>query len=88
MVPQGSFLGACVVFLIYASTTCFTRLCKVKDDHQFSNYYHLQSVRFEYSSDVDQVALENYICREVRVANKWYRNNRMIENETKHQAIV
>ena len=41
-----------------------------------------------YSSDVDPVALENCICREVRVANEWYRNNRMIVNETKHQAIV
>ena len=35
------------------------------------------------------LALENCICREVRVANEWYRNNRMIVNETKHhQAIV
>ena len=46
------------------------------DDHQL------------YPSDVDSVALENCICREVRVANEWYRSNRMILNETKHQAIV
>ena len=30
----------------------------------------------------------NCICCEVRVANEWYRNNRVIVNETKHQAIV
>ena len=47
------------------------------DDHQL------------YSSDVDPVALENCICREVRVANEyWYRNNRMIINETKHLQVV
>ena len=46
------------------------------DDHQL------------YPSDVDSVALENCICREVRVANEWYRSNRMILNETKHQALV
>ena len=46
------------------------------DDHQL------------YSSDVDPVALENCICREVRVANEWYRSNRMIVNETKHQQAI
>ena len=46
------------------------------DDHQL------------YSSNIDPVALEDGICRDVRVANEWYRSNRMIVNETKHQAIV
>ena len=73
-VPQGSFLGPVFFFLIYALTTCFFRLRKVKDDHQL------------YSSDVDKVALEKYICQ--LEANEWYRNNRMIVNETKHQAIA
>ena len=34
------------------------------------------------------MAVEDCICREVRVANEWYLSNRMIVNETKHQAIV
>ena len=38
------------------------------DDHQL------------YSSNVDPVALEDCICREVRVANEWYRSDRMIVN--------
>ena len=42
----------------------------------------------QYSSNVDSVALEDCICYEVRVANEWYRRNRMIVNETKHQAII
>ena len=38
------------------------------DDHQLC------------SSNVDPVALEDCICREVRVANEWYRSDRMIVN--------
>jgi len=41
-----------------------------------------------YSSGVDPEALEKCICREVRVANEWYRSNGMIVNDTQHQAIV
>ena len=37
---------------------------------------------------MDPVVLENCICREVRVAKEWHRSNRLIVNETKHQAIV
>ena len=46
------------------------------DDHQL------------YASNVDPIALENYICREVRVANERCSSYRMTVNETKHQAIV
>ena len=78
-VPQGSVLGP-VFFNIFINDLFYSvthgKLHAYADDHQL------------YSSDVDPVALENCICREVRVANEWYRSNRMIVNETKHQAIV
>ena len=69
-------------FFIYSLTLIRNSVTQGKlhayaDDHQL------------YSSDVDPVALENCICREMRVANEWYRNNRMIVNETKnHQVVV
>ena len=78
-VPQGSVLGP-VFFNIFINDLFYSvtqgKLHAYADDHQL------------YSSDVDPVALENCICREVRVANEWYRSNRMIVNETKHQAMV
>ena len=78
-VPRGSVLGP-VFFNIFINDLFYSvthgKLGAYADDHQL------------YSSDVDPVALKNYICREVRVANEWYRSNRMIVNETKHQAIV
>lgn len=78
-VPQGSVLGP-VFFNIFINDLFYSvkqgKFHAYADDHQL------------YSSDVYPVALENCICREVRVANKWYRSNGMIVNETKHQAIV
>ena len=78
-VLQRSVLGP-VCFNICSNDLFYSvmqrRLHAYADDHQL------------YSSDVDPVALENCNCREVRVANEWYRNNRMIVNETKHQALV
>ena len=52
--------------LFYWVTQC--KLHAYADDHQL------------YSSNVDPVALEDCICREVRVANEWYRSNRVIVN--------
>ena len=70
--------GQC--FLIFSSDLFYwVTQCKLHaytDDHQL------------YPSNVDPQALEDCICREVRVANEWYRSNTMIVNETKHQAIV
>ena len=59
--------------LFYWVTQC--KLHAYADDHQL------------YSFNVVPVALEDCICRELRVANEWYRSNRMIVNEIKHQAI-
>ena len=36
----------------------------------------------------DPRALEECICQEVNVASQWYKNNGMIVNETKHQALI
>ena len=60
--------------LFYWVTQC--KLHAYADDHQL------------YSFNVVPVALEDCICRGLRVANEWYRSNRMIVNEIKHQAIV
>lgn len=79
-VPQRSSVLGPVFFnifindLFYWVTQC--KLHAYADDHQL------------HSSNVDPVALGDCICREVRVANEWYRSNRMIVNATKHQAIV
>ena len=50
--------------LFYWVTQC--KLHAYDDDHQL------------YSSNVDPVALEDCICHEVRVANEWYRSNRIL----------
>ena len=34
------------------------------------------------------LAKEECICQEVNVANQWYKNNGMIVNEKKHQALI
>ena len=41
-----------------------------------------------YSPNRDPRALEECICQEVKVASQWYKNNDMIVNETKHQALI
>ena len=54
----------------------YANLRAYTDDHQI------------YSSNMDPLALEECICQEVNVANQWYKNNGMIVNETKHQALI
>ena len=39
-------------------------------------------------SDVDPVALDQHISREVGVANKWYKENGMTLNPEKHHAMI
>ena len=34
------------------------------------------------------MALEECLCKEVEVANQWYRENGMIVNKSKHQALI
>ena len=41
-----------------------------------------------YTSNLDSLALEKCICQEFNVANQWYKNNGMIVNEKKHQALI
>ena len=41
-----------------------------------------------YTSNLDSLALEKCICQELNVANQWYKNNGMIVNEKKHQALI
>ena len=53
----------------------YAKLNAYADDHQI------------YSSSLDPLALEECICQEVNVANQWYKNNGMIVNEKKHQAL-
>ena len=54
----------------------YAKLNAYADDHQI------------YSSNQDPLALEECICQEVNVANQWYKNNGMIVNEKKHQALI
>ena len=54
----------------------YAKLNAYADDHQI------------YSSTLDPLALEECICQEVNVADQWYKNNGMILNEKKHQALI
>ena len=67
--------------LLYQLTDLFqhekyAKLNAYADDHQI------------YSSSLDPLALEECICQEVNAANYWYKNNGMIVNEKKHQALI
>ena len=55
---------------------CNAKLNTYADDHQ------------TYSSNLDPLAPEKSICQEVNVTNQWYKNNGMIVNEKKHQALI
>ena len=78
-VPQGSVLGP-MFFNIFINDLFryikYAKLNAYADDHQI------------YSSNLDPHALEECISQEVNVANQWYKNNGMIVNETKHQALI
>ena len=41
-----------------------------------------------FDSDIDHVALDQRISREVGVANKSYQENQMIVNPEKHHAMI
>ena len=78
-VPQGSVLGP-MLFNIFINDLFqhvkYAKLNAYADGHQI------------YSSNLDPLALEECICQEVNVANQWYKNNGMIVNEEKHQALI
>ena len=54
----------------------YAKLNPCADDHQI------------YWFSLDPLALEECICQEVNVANQWYKNNGMIVNKKKHQAVI
>ena len=54
----------------------YAKLNAYAEDHQI------------YSSNLNPHALEDCIFQEVNVANQWYKNNGMVVNETKHQALI
>ena len=78
-IPQGCVLGP-MFFNIFINDLFqhvkYAKLNAYADDHQI------------YSSSLDPLALEECICQEVNVANQWYKNNGMIFNQKKHQALI
>ena len=78
-VPQGSVLGPMLSNIFINDLfqhVKYTKRNAYADDHQI------------YSSNPDPLALEKCICQEVNVANQWYKNNGMIVNKKKHQALI
>ena len=80
-VPQGSVLGPMFSNIFINELFQHVKYAKLNayaDDHQI------------YSSSLDPLALEDCISKEVlvNVANQWYKNNGMIVNEKKHQALI
>ena len=77
--PQGSVLGP-MFFNIFINDLFqhvkYAKLNAHADDHQIC------------SSSLDPLAMEECICQEVNVANQWYKNNGMVVNEKKHQALI
>jgi len=52
------------------------KLHEYVDDHQI------------YYPDRDLVAIEKCLCKELETANQRYNDNDMIDNETKHHALI
>ena len=78
-VPQGSVLGPMLSNIFINDLfqhVKYTKRNAYADDHQI------------YSSNPDPLALQQCICQEVNVANQWYKNNGMIVNKKKHQALI
>ena len=78
-VPQGSVLGPLFFNIFINDLFLHVKLTKL---NAYANDEHL------YDSDVDPAALDRRLSHDVKVANTWYRDNGMIVNETKHQAMV
>ena len=73
-VPQGSVLGP-LIFIMFSTNLFqyvkYTTLNAYADDNQIQ------------SSNLNPIALEECICQEVNVANRWYKNNDMIVKREK-----
>jgi len=78
-VPQGSVLSPMFFNIFINDIVLFCGNVKLNahaDDHQI------------YSSDSDPVALHGRMRNAVETANLWYRQNGMLANESKHQALI